>query len=96
MMKWKRGVKKRSWSTLRHYPGMCLEGLNKTMKTLSQDSRSLVRDLNPGPHIYELGVFPTGLRRLVSARFENIDETRRLFETISKLIERHSVYCRQQ
>jgi hypothetical protein len=34
---------------LRYYPGICLEELRKTMKSLSQDSRSQGRDLNPGP-----------------------------------------------
>jgi hypothetical protein len=33
---------------LRPYPSICLEGLRKTMKYLSQDSRSPDRDLNPG------------------------------------------------
>jgi hypothetical protein len=33
----------------KNYPGICLEGLRKTKKTLSQDSRSPGRDLNPPP-----------------------------------------------
>jgi hypothetical protein len=32
---------------LRHYPGMCLDGLRKTKKNVGQDSRSPGRDLNP-------------------------------------------------
>jgi hypothetical protein len=40
--------RKRLWTNLRYYPGSCLEGLRKTTKNLSQDIRSLDRDLNPG------------------------------------------------
>jgi hypothetical protein len=45
--------------------GICLEGLRKTTKNLSQDSRSPGRDLNPGPPEYEAGVLTTRPRRLV-------------------------------
>jgi hypothetical protein len=40
---------KRSWPNLRYYPGICLDGLSKTTRNLSQDSRSAFRDLNPEP-----------------------------------------------
>jgi hypothetical protein len=55
-MNWKGCGRKRSWPNLRYYPGICLEGLRKTTKNLSQDNRSPGRDLNPGPPEYE-GVF---------------------------------------
>jgi hypothetical protein len=45
--------KVRSWPNLRYYPGICLEGSRKTTKNLSKASRSLGRDLNPGPPEYE-------------------------------------------
>jgi hypothetical protein len=51
--------KKRSWPNLRYYSGICLEGLRKTTKNLSQDSRSPGRDLDPGPPEYEAGVLTT-------------------------------------
>jgi hypothetical protein len=38
---------------------ICLEGLRKTTKNLSQDSRSPGRDLNPGPPEYKAGVLTT-------------------------------------
>jgi hypothetical protein len=38
----------------RYYPGIRLEGLRKTTKPLSQDSRSLGQYLNPVPHEYEV------------------------------------------
>jgi hypothetical protein len=41
---------------LRYYPGIILEALRKTTKTLSHDSSSLSLDLNPGPPEYETGV----------------------------------------
>jgi hypothetical protein len=34
---------------LSYYPSTCLEGLRKTTKILSWNSRSPGRDLNPGP-----------------------------------------------
>jgi hypothetical protein len=55
-MNWKGCGRKRSWLNLRYYPGICVEGLRKTMKNLSQDSRSPGRDLNPGHPEYEAGV----------------------------------------
>jgi hypothetical protein len=41
------------------YLGICQEGLRKTMKSLSEDSQSLVRDLSPGPLKYKAGVLTT-------------------------------------
>jgi hypothetical protein len=49
MMNWNGCGRKRSWPNLRYYPGICPEGLTKTMKTCSQDSWSLSQDLNLGP-----------------------------------------------
>jgi hypothetical protein len=46
---------KRPWSYSRYYPGIYLEGLEKTTKNLDRDSRSPGRDLNPGPARYEAG-----------------------------------------
>jgi hypothetical protein len=57
--------KKQLWPNLRSYPGIYLEGLRKTMKTLSQDSQFPGRDLNPGPPEYEAGVLTTHPRHLV-------------------------------
>jgi hypothetical protein len=51
--------KKRSWPNLRYCPGICLDGLRKTTKKLSQDSKSVGRDLNPGPPDYKTGVLTT-------------------------------------
>jgi hypothetical protein len=47
---------------LRTYPGIHLEGLRKTTKTLSQNSRPQGRDLNSGPPENE-GVLTIRLRR---------------------------------
>jgi hypothetical protein len=54
MMNWKGFEWKRSWPNLRYYSGICLQGLSKTTKNLSQDSCSPGRDLNPGPPEYEV------------------------------------------
>jgi hypothetical protein len=52
--------KKRLWSNVMQYPGICLEGLRKTKKkTLSQNSRSPSLDLNSKPPEYEAGVLTT-------------------------------------
>jgi hypothetical protein len=50
---------------IRYYPGVCLEGLKKTTKSLSQDSRSLGRDLKPGPPEYEAQMLNTRPRSSV-------------------------------
>jgi hypothetical protein len=39
-----------------YYPSMCLEGLKKTTKAFSEDTRSPGRYLNQGPSEYEVGV----------------------------------------
>jgi hypothetical protein len=41
---------------LRYYPGIRMEGPNKTTRNLYQDSRSLGEDFNLGPPKYEAGV----------------------------------------
>jgi hypothetical protein len=51
---------------LTSYVGICLEGLTKTTRNLSQDSRPLGRDLNTGPSKYEAGVLTTQSRHSVS------------------------------
>jgi hypothetical protein len=48
--------KKRLWSNVMQYPGICLEGLRKT---LSQNSRSPSLDLNSKLPEYEAGVLTT-------------------------------------
>jgi hypothetical protein len=50
---------------LRYYPGIRLEELRKSTKTLSQDCPSPGRDSNPGTPEYEAGVLSTRPRRLV-------------------------------
>jgi hypothetical protein len=52
-MNWKGCERKRSWSNLRYFPGIFVEGPRKATQNLSQDSRSLGIDLNPGPPEYE-------------------------------------------
>jgi hypothetical protein len=55
------------WSCpdLRYDPGMCLEGLRKTMRILSWDIQSLSWDFNPGPPEYKAGVLTTHLQCLI-------------------------------
>jgi hypothetical protein len=57
---------------LRYYPGICLEGLMKTTKTISQDNRYPGRDLNLGTPEYEAGAVITRPPRSVEDlyRFE--------------------------
>jgi hypothetical protein len=43
--------------------GICLEGLRKTTKNLSQDSRYTARDFNPGPPEYGAEMLTTRPRR---------------------------------
>jgi hypothetical protein len=55
--------RKRSWPNLRYCSGICLEGLRKTTKIISQASRSPGRDLNPGSPVYEAGELTARPRR---------------------------------
>jgi len=43
----------RTEGQLRYYSSSCMEGLRKTMKSLSHDIRPLRRDFNPRPLEYE-------------------------------------------
>jgi hypothetical protein len=52
---WKGFWRKRWWPILSYYPEIRMEGMRKTTKNLSQDSRFRGRDLNPGPQEYEAG-----------------------------------------
>jgi hypothetical protein len=54
-----------SWYNSRYYPGICLEGLRKGTKSLSQDSRSPGRDFKPGFPKYKAGMLTTRPRRYV-------------------------------
>jgi hypothetical protein len=54
--KWNESGGKQSWSNLGYCLGICLEGLRKTMKNVSQDRRSLGCDLSVGRPMYEAGV----------------------------------------
>jgi hypothetical protein len=51
--------RKRSWNTLKYHPAICLDGLRKKTKYLSQDSRPSGRDLKPGPPKCEAGMLTT-------------------------------------
>jgi hypothetical protein len=52
MMKWIDCGRKRSWPNLMYYPDIFPEGVKKTNKHLTQDSRSPDQDLNAGPTEY--------------------------------------------
>jgi hypothetical protein len=73
-MNWKGCGKKRSWPNLRLYPRICLEGLRKTTKNLSQDSRYPGRDLKPGPPEYEAGALTTRPRRSVNMKYGTVTD----------------------
>jgi hypothetical protein len=64
-MNWKGCGRKLLYPNLRYYPGIYLEGLRKTTKTLSQGSRSSGLDLNSQPPEYEVAVLTTRPRRSV-------------------------------
>jgi hypothetical protein len=46
------------WPNLRHYPGICLKGMQKTIKHISQDSRCPSQDSNWVPPKYDSGALP--------------------------------------
>jgi hypothetical protein len=65
MISWKRYERKRSWTNLRCYPSISLEGLRKIRKSLNQDSRSPGRDLSLRSPEYEAGVSTPRLRGMM-------------------------------
>jgi hypothetical protein len=62
---WKGFGRNQSWSNLRCYFGIRLEGLRKDMKILSKDNRYAGRDLNPGAPGSKVGVLTIRPRRSV-------------------------------
>jgi hypothetical protein len=60
-----KNVKGSGRGLIRYHPSIFLEVLSKTTKTLSQDSRSSDRELNPGPPEYEAAMITTRPRRSV-------------------------------
>jgi hypothetical protein len=70
-MNWKEFGRKLSWRDLRHYPGICFEGLRKPTTNICQDGRSPGRDLNPGPPDYEAVVLTTQALNIF-ARLQNL------------------------
>jgi hypothetical protein len=48
-MNWKGFGRKWTWSDLRYYPGIYLEGVRKNKEKVSQNIRFPGRDLNPEP-----------------------------------------------
>jgi hypothetical protein len=58
-MNWKKCFNEEFCPNWRYYPGICLKGMNKTMKP--QDSKSLDRDLVIGHPEYEATVLTTWL-----------------------------------
>jgi hypothetical protein len=48
--------KEAGWPNFKCYSSICVEGLRKTTKNLSQDSRSRGQHLKLGPPKYEAGV----------------------------------------
>jgi hypothetical protein len=65
VINWKEYGMKRSCFNLRYYPDICRQGLRRNKKSLSQDTRSSRRDLNPGSP--ECGVLTTRPRRSMCA-----------------------------
>jgi hypothetical protein len=66
---------------VRYYVGIFLEGLSKTTKNFSQDSRSRGRDLNPGTPENEAGVLNTRPQRSV----EDYDILESVYYDFSKI-----------
>jgi hypothetical protein len=82
MMKLKRLGRKRLCPNFKILSGDCLEGLRKTTKNLSQDTRFPGRDLSPEPMEYAAGALTTRLPQRVNllADWKYTDKIR---ETIS-------------
>jgi hypothetical protein len=59
IMNWKQRGRKWSWTNLRYYPSIWLEGLRKTTKDLNNYTWSLGQDLNSRPPEYKAAVLAT-------------------------------------
>jgi hypothetical protein len=59
------GMWMEAWPNSRYYPGTCFEGLTKTTKNVSGDSRSPGRDLKPEPPKNETMVLTIRPRRSI-------------------------------
>jgi hypothetical protein len=70
-MNWKGFGRRQQWRILKYYPGIRLEGLRKTTKTLNLDGRSAGRDLNPRSPEYKAGVLTTRPRHSVTSYKES-------------------------
>jgi hypothetical protein len=70
-VEWKNKVRGRG-IILWYYLRICLEGLRRTTRNLSQDNRSPDWDLNRGPPIHKAGVLTTRPRRSVVAGWATV------------------------
>jgi hypothetical protein len=69
IINWRGCGRKRSWPNLRAYSDICLEGLRKTTKCLSQNSLYPCRDLNLGHPEYESRMLTTFFLQLFLSFF---------------------------
>jgi hypothetical protein len=81
MTNWKCGGRKQLWTSLRSYPGICLEGLNTIMENLTQ---SLGWDLNPKP--------PQRTAQVLPARMQHLAQPFRLLRNCWRFPEWSSVW----
>jgi hypothetical protein len=75
--------RKRPWPNLRYYPSICLVGLRKITKNLSQDSRIPGQDSKSGPTEYDAGALNIRPRRLARNKdiIANFTRLRNTLET---------------
>jgi hypothetical protein len=59
-MNYKRYGRRQSWSKLRYYPGICVEGLRETTEKPQSEYLFPGRDLTLGAPEYEAAVLSTG------------------------------------
>jgi hypothetical protein len=82
MMSWKAIGRKKSWPNWRYYPGICLEGLSKTTKPISHDTRTPRWDFKPGTRLWR------SVHRSVTItlRTEKMDEAMSTSDTYSGVL----------
>jgi hypothetical protein len=70
--------RKQPWPDLKYHPGICLQGLRKTIKNQSQDSQYQAQDLNTKPPKYKAEVIPTQLQHSAekNCNFDNHNRKR--------------------
>jgi hypothetical protein len=69
-MNWRENGRKRLYSNLKQYPGICVDGLRKSTEKLNYNSRDPGRDPN-----FRIPDYETGVLNLLATKFGEVGST---------------------